>query len=381
MIREMCNHIKGEPRKRIRKFLKKHPHVVLVECYGTLLLEALALQNYTQIDEDDDCLDLCEDEYESVYKALLYCNQRWTNLQEKGLKNHDLIDISLLIDMPVVKFKYYKDFETQLYKSILFFEFCEQDKVYSHHLSYFCSDHHVEIWREYVMRIFSMVRAWLTKPYVKVNPNHPDDIRFFNQYIVKLEDCHNLWKDNHAITYLRDHFLLKLSGLHYLLLNPNLLVDKFYQGMKFDFFRTLKTHHLTDSNNHVISNYADFSADFGTNFSEPYLLYTLMQKVFGGKADMIYTGAQLKDKGVEAEPDLYMKMGETLFLFEYKDVTLADDVKLSADAGKMNEAILDRVYKYENGKAKKGAGQLHFTMENILLQHSFDDIDKGLRNI
>lgn len=381
MLREMCNHITGEPRKRIWKFLNEHPHVVLVECYGTLLLEALALQNYTQIESGDDSLDLCEDEYEPVYKALLYCNQRWTNLQEKGLKNHDFIDISLLVDMPVVEFKYYKDFETQLYKSIQFFEFCEQDTVYSHHLSFFCSDHHVDNWREYVMRIFSMVEVWLRKPYVKVNPNHPDDIRFFDQYIVNTEDCHGLWEGNHAITYLRDHFLVKLSGLHYLLLNPNLLVDKFYQGMKFDFFRTLKKHHLTDSNNNIISNYADFSADFGTNFSEPYLLYTLMRKVFDGRVDVIYTGAQLKDMGVDAEPDLYMRVGDTLFLFEYKDVTLADNVKLSADAGKMKTSILDRVCKYEKGKGKKGAGQLHFTMENILLHHSLDGIDEDVRKV
>lgn len=289
--------------------------------------------------------------------------------------------MSLLAEMPIVEFKYYKEFDTQLYKSIRFFEFCEHDKVYSHHLSYFCGDHHVENWREYVMRIFSMVEAWLKGPYVKVNPNNPDDIRFFDQYIVKVEDCHNLWEGNQAIAYLRDHFLLKLSGYHYLLLNPNLLVDKFYQGMKFDFFKTLKAHHLTDSNNNIISSYADFCSDFGANFSEPYLLYSLMQKVFNGRADVIFTGTQLKNLGVKAEPDLYMRMGETLFLFEYKDVTLADKVKLSADAGKMKKAILDRVCKYEKGQAKKGAGQLHITMQNILQHHTLDGIDENVRKV
>ena len=56
-IREMCNHIKGEPRKRIWKLLNEQKKVYLIDSYGTILLEALALQNYTEIEEDDDCLE------------------------------------------------------------------------------------------------------------------------------------------------------------------------------------------------------------------------------------------------------------------------------------------------------------------------------------
>ena len=46
-----------------------------------MMLYRLALQNYTSLEPDDDYVDLCEDEYESVYKALLYCNQVWTDGQ------------------------------------------------------------------------------------------------------------------------------------------------------------------------------------------------------------------------------------------------------------------------------------------------------------
>lgn len=53
----MCNHIKGEPRRRIWKLLNEQKKVYLVDSYGTILLEALALQNYTEVEEDDDCLE------------------------------------------------------------------------------------------------------------------------------------------------------------------------------------------------------------------------------------------------------------------------------------------------------------------------------------
>lgn len=381
MIWEIGKYVKGEPRKRIKKFLADHPYAILIECYGVLMLEALVLQNWTQIDPAEDSLDLCDDEYESVYKALLYCNQRWTGLQEKGFKNYDMADISLLIDLPVVEFKYYKDFETQLYKAIKFFDFCEKDSLYSTYLPCFYYDHQIEYWKQYLLRLFAMMKASLNNPYVTIDNNYLEDRLFFDQYIVELRDCQNLWGANKALNYFRNHFLIKLSQQAYMLLNPNLLVDKFYQGMKFDFFNTLKNHSLTNAKGKVIDNYADFSSDIGTRFSEPILLYSLMNDVFADKVDAIYTGEQLKATGVQAEPDLYMRIGETLFLFEYKDVTLADDVKYSADAEKMKEAICKKLCKYENGKAKKGAGQLHYTMENIFLHGSFNTIDPDVKQV
>lgn len=342
MIRDICNYVKGEPRKRIWKFLNDHPYTILIESYGLFMLNGLILQNWTPAEPNEDSLDLCEDEYEPVYKALLYCNQRWTDCQVKGMKNYNMTDISLLIDMPVVEFKLYKDFETQLYKAIKFFEFCENDSLYSTYLPYFYDDHKIECWKQYLLRLFAMMKASLNNPYVTIDNNCLEDRLFFDQYIVELRDCQNLWGANKALNYFRNHFLIKLSQQAYMLLNPNLLVDKFYQGMKFDFFNTLKNHSLTNAKGKVIDNYADFSSDIGTRFSEPILLYSLMNDVFADKVDAIYTGEQLKATGVQAEPDLYMRIGETLFLFEYKDVTLADDVKYSADAEKNEGSNLQK---------------------------------------
>lgn len=147
--------------------------------------------------------------------------------------------------------------------------------------------------------------------------------------------------------------MLKLNEKSYMVLNSNLLVDKFYQGLKFDFYTTLKNHSLKNAKGKVIASYADFSSCFGRDFSEPLLLHSLMTDIFADKVDAIYTGDQLKDLGVVAEPDLYMRIGDSLYLFEYKDVTLSDEVKFSADSDKMKKAICDRICKYDDGHAKK----------------------------
>lgn len=381
MIRKMCNHIKGEPRKRIWNFLNKHKHSILIETYDLLMMEALVLKNWTPVDTDEETLDLCEDEYEPVYKSLLYCNKQWTDLQTKGLKNKKMIDVSLLLEIPIAEFKFYKDFETQMYKAIKFFEFCESDKVYNSYLSYFYHDHKIDSWKQYVLRLFEMMRASLKNPYVTINEKYPNDRMFFDQYIIVLDDCRKKWEDFNSIAYLRNHFLLKLNEKSYMVLNSNLLVDKFYQGLKFDFYTTLKNHSLKNAKGKVIASYADFSSCFGRDFSEPLLLHSLMTDIFADKVDAIYTGDQLKDLGVVAEPDLYMRIGDSLYLFEYKDVTLSDEVKFSADSDKMKKAICDRICKYDDGHAKKGAGQLHFTMENIFFKGSMDKIDPDVKQI
>lgn len=381
MIRNMCNHLKGEPRKRIWNFLNKHKHSILIETYGLLMMEALILKNWTPVDTDEETLDLCEDEYEPVYKALLYCNKQWTDLQTKGFKNNKMIDVSLLLEIPIAEFKFYKDFETQMYKAIKFFEFCESDKVYNSYLSYFYHDHKIDSWKQYVLRLFEMMRASLKNPYVTIDEKYPNDRLFFDQYIIVLDDCRKKWEDFNSIAYLRNHFLLKLNEKSYMVLNCNLLVDKFYQGLKFDFYTTLKNHYLKNAKGKVIASYADFSSCFGKDFSEPLLLHSLMTEIFADKVDAIYTGDLLKDLGVVAEPDLYMRIGDSLYLFEYKDVTLSDEVKFSADSNTMKNAICDRICKYDDGYAKKGAGQLHFTMENIFLKGSMDKIDPDVKQI
>lgn len=379
-IRKMCNHIKGEPRKRIWKFLNKQNNVYLIDSYGTILLEALALQNYTEIEENDNCLELCDDEYEQVYKALLYCNQRVTDLQQRNIEGCDLTELSLLVDVPFAEFKLYKDFETQMFKAIKFFEFCEGNEYYRQGLKVFEKEHGVEDWKEYLTRLFAIVDSALKSRYIKVDVNHHDDVAFFDQFVIDLAECANLWEDRNALTYFRNHFLLKLPNAIYLLLNANFLVDKMYQGMRFDFFQTLKKYALCDSNGNVIKAYPDFICDIGDKFSEHVLLYDFMKDVFGQRCDAIFTGEELKAMGIEAEPDLYMRLGRTLFIFEYKDVALNDSIKFSADVQRIKQGIFDKICKYEE-RSKKGAGQLHATMEGIFKNGTFDRVDPYVRNV
>lgn len=210
---------------------------------------------------------------------------------------------------------------------------------------------------------------------------------FFDQFVIDLKDdiLKKLWTDDQGMTYLRDHFLLRVSDKIYLLLNVNLLVDKMYQGMKFDFFKSIKKHGLLTKDGKKYINYPHFNSVLGEVFSEPKMLYPFLHKCFDGIVDKLIEGETLKANGMTGAPDFYMREGDTLFLFEYKDLTLGDSVKFSQNEEFIKQQILERIC-YDgidsNGKYKrKGGGQLLATIDNLLNKHSFDQYDSDVNLI
>ncbi|MEZ7712098.1 hypothetical protein [Segatella salivae] len=116
--------------------------------------------------------------------------------------------------------------------------------------------------------------------------------------------------------------------------------------MKFDFYRSLQGKYKS---------YPDFNSELATRFSEPYLLYRLMQQIYSDSDEVtMFTGEELKEKGIVGEPDLYLRVGKTLYLFEYKDVTLGDTIKYSPNIDEIRQGICNRLCKY--GKKIKERG-------------------------
>lgn len=375
MLYETSKYLPKEVRNRIRRFMGQYKSINYIEFYGSTLFMGLALQNFTPHEEDDKELSLCQDEYETTFKAIIYCNQRWTDeqLRDLNIKNKDLdvVSMSLLIDLPIVEFKLHKDFKVQMYKAICFFEFCESDDEYSKHLEFFYKDKATKHWQEYILRLFGFFEASLRSQYIKVDASKVKDIHFFDQYIVNIQDCKDLWDGHNALKYFRDHFLFKITDDTYLLLNANPLIDKLYQGMKFDFYRSLQGKYKS---------YPDFNSELATRFSEPYLLYRLMQQIYSDSDEVtMFTGEELKEKGIVGEPDLYLRVGKTLYLFEYKDVTLGDTIKYSPNIDEIRQGICNRLCKY--GKKNKGAGQLLYNIKRIFQEELMNELDPDVSYI
>lgn len=383
-IREFCPYLPKKERQRVWKFIKDTErignYVFLYGSTGCQMLYRLALQKYTPIEADGD-VELCEEEYEPLFKAILYCNKVWTDKQ-LNKENSSLRDVSLTLDVPIVEGKQYKDFRPQLYKAHQFFSFCENNPTFGKYLPLFMEDMRAKNWADYLMLLFNIYSTSITHTKLKRGNEYED--KFFSQFVIDSNDqaLQTIWDDgNKGISYLRDHFLFAMPDGSYLLLDANLLVDKLYQGLKFDMFKTIKKRGLLNEKNKPYPNQKVFNSTLGKVFSEHHLLHHLLKDIYNGGNSVGLSGQELNDRGIkEGEPDYYLRIGRTLFLFEYKDVLYRDDVRYSGSSEEMSKLIRERIC-IDDGEHREGGGQLLYNIDRILNHGLMDAIDSDVKDI
>lgn len=383
-VMNMRRYLPAKTKKKLSDYVKnwerKGNHVFLFGHEGCMMLYRLALQNYTPLEPDDDYVDLCEDEYESVYKALLYCNQVWTDGQLDE-NDKEFVDMSIKMDMPVVEYKSFKDFRPQLYKANQFFTFCESDPVYQTYLPYYCSDVLATSWADYERRIFGIYESSIKSPVITYKEH--GNPTFVKQFVISDDDpeLYSLWDDAKvADRYLRKKFLFSLNDEQCIVMNANLIVDKLYQGLKFDIFASIKKHNLPNHSGKSVKSFDDFTSEYGQYFSEKHLLGDLMSKTYSGFDVVLLKEEDIKLVFGDATPDLYIRDNDNLFLFEYKDQLVKNDIRFEEDASKIRAFVLDRLCK-DDGEKRKGGGQLLNTLDLILNQGVMNQFDPDVTGV
>ena len=380
-IWDFCPHLPKDVRNKVWAFIRRTEkdgnHAFIYGTIGCQMVYRLALQMNVPLDADED-IELCEDEYEPVFKALLYCNSLWTN-QQLSNGSHTVGDISLKIDVPIAEYKHYKDFRPQLYKARQFYDFCENDDTFKTYLPYFLKDKGVKNWGEYITLLFGIYSHSIKSC---ILPKGSDvENKFLSQFTINVNDgsTANLWDLGYkGLGYLRDHFLYVLPSGEYLLLDANLLIDKFYQSLKFELFGTVRNNGLLTAKGKPYKDQPQFNSTLGDVFSEKHLLYDLLGKTYNGGNAVKFTGEELKRLGVNAELDYYLRIGNTLFLIEYKDVLFKESVKYTGNVDDIKKEILDKLCKDDGVNPRKGGGQLLYNIDRILNQGLMDAIDPGV---
>ena len=377
LIYKFCTYLPIKTRQRIWKFIRNTEadghHVFLYEAIGCRMLYRLALQTYTPLNENDD-IELCENEYEPLFKAILYCNKLWTD-QQLLQKQCPLSEILLKIDIPIVENKQYKDYRTQLYKAYRFFSFCEKDVLFRTYLPYFIQDKNVENWGEYIMLLFNGY-FYSIKDCIIPHGNNSEN-KFLSQFLIDTDDTTlaTLWDiGNKGFEYFYNHFLYMMPNGDFLLLDANLLIDKLYQGLKFDLFQTIQKHCLLNKKGKHYKDISEFNSTLGTIFSERHLLYELIDKIYNKSNIIKFTGEELKAAGIEGEPDYYLRIEDDLFLIEYKDLIFPDSLRYSDNIDDIKQGIINRLC-LDDGIKRKGGGQLLFNIDRILNHNLMDNID------
>lgn len=319
--------------------------------------------------------ELTQTQKEDLYKLILLCNEdiafKQTRNIDLTIKPKDIVDIRNIFirqDLPLVEFRTIKSFETQIYKASLFFEFIEQNKEWSTYLEAFYKEKHVSHWTEYINMVFSLINDVITNKenQYEINTTDTHALSYLDDLCIDFQEVKSsgeLSDEDNWLNYFRNKFLLKLED-GYILLNLNLLIDKIFQGLFFDYKNVMVKNGFSSTKT--------IHDKKGQLFSEPYLLYPLLYAISSAGYDKVLSENRLISLGLEkkALPDFYLRKGECAILFEFKDVTLGNASKYSSDTDEIIENINRRLCTQKvNSKGetsqREGVAQLIHSLDKI----------------
>lgn len=344
---------------------------------STLKLVQEIFKNFNKNDDTD----LTPEQELLLFKSYLYVSQKWTDEQADSMKGmgandrDELAKFFINMHMPFAEHLEFKDFRIQVVKAIYFFKFCEQDSQFNEYLEIFLKDRSLTSWHEYIVNILSMyVRKFEpleTPSIVEFKDVEPPIIPWLKELSVNPDD----YKPNPDFLELREKPVFEVRDNQFLFLNLNFLIDKIYQGVQFDFSRSL-VKSKAEYKGKPIKDYGQFKSIYGTEFSENHMFYEIMKYAFKSKKLVKFTGEEMKAVLKEGEPDFYIRDKGKVYLFEYKDITIAAAAKQSPDITKKVDEIFKKLVKNEKG-SDKGVAQLVNTIKKI--RHGdFHKIDPGL---
>jgi hypothetical protein len=156
-------------------------------------------------------------------------------------------------------------------------------------------------------------------------------------------------------THLKNNPIYFLGENRFSIVNYFFVVDKFYRSTKF------KLKEIYESKDDIKKKYGNFFGFFNKEFSENFLMKNVLDDIFN-KED--FYKKRVADREIDGEPDYYIRHGNTIFLFENKDVLISKSIKSSANIDEINTVLHEKFV--HDGKKAVGIGQLVNSIEEIV---------------
>lgn len=169
---------------------------------------------------------------------------------------------------------------------------------------------------------------------------------------------------------IRNYPVYKKTDGTYIVLNPFFIMDKFTISLKFFLAKFF--------GNNIQGEFSNF---YNKDFSEKFLMYNLFDSIFDYK--YFVKKKTFGEEEVDDEPDYYFRYNNKIFIFEYKDILINKNVKVSRDIEIILSELKNKLLQDKSNDKGKGIGQLVKHINNIdNNEFRFDDkinTDKSLK--
>lgn len=237
-------------------------------------------------------------------------------------------------------------FTGQIIKAILLFEYLESNAKTKPLLSAFLKYYKCETWKGYLHKLLPIVISVINKEreaHVDLDVKEDKDFEANCEFIDKLIVDDNEGLEDYDFKKLRDKPLYKVKPGLYRIIYSLFVVEKVFKGLYFKLAEINKTLSSTEKIKDLHSLYSD-------EFSERTLLYKVLEGIYEGRY-IEFNGQQMKEAGLDAEPDYYIRKGNVLFMFESKDFLIKAETKTSYDYDLLEDAFRKKLYSDSGPKA------------------------------
>ena len=227
------------------------------------------------------------------------------------------------------------------------------------HLEKFLEDHSSNTSNEYLKGMLPLVFASIkeNQGFYTAKTSSQKDTEFLTNWAVSSAG------EGFDFINIRANPLYKIEENEYRILFPLFMCESLYNGL---YFKLNKINSGLDKPNKQ-KNFRQF---YTSNFSEKYLLNTVLRQLFENKYVQC-SGEQLDEDGISGAPDYYIRNGNKVFLFECKDVLVNGNVKSAVDYLELEKAIKEKFYKTD--KAPKAIVQQINCIEKLQnKEHVYD---------
>ncbi len=258
-----------------------------------------------------------------------------------------------------------KDLILSLYKSISFFKFLNDN--YPKYLNQYLEINKVDVYQRIPIKLFELYSNGYNKEQDFFYSYFNKDVVAQNQIVANLTlEIENFSREEFLSKKMQMNFkgirtfpILKSKAEEYNVSNWNFIIEKFYEGLVFDFYNKTNIKEIKE-----LKSFEDYKGKMGDYFTNVFFM-NLMKEMFSHHPIVCLKEKERNDR---CDYDFYIRIKNNVFFFEFKDILFPINESYEDIKNTIDKKLVDN---------KKGIKQIIRQIKNFNQDYTvFDDLEK-----